>query len=53
MRYVGTGAGRGIGREVARLLRVDGHPVAGLLRLPVDGVVTGLTLRPWPRGVSA
>ena len=30
--FVVTGAGRGIGREVARRLRADGHRVAGLLR---------------------
>jgi NAD(P)-dependent dehydrogenase (short-subunit alcohol dehydrogenase family) len=30
--FVVTGAARGIGREVARRLRADGHRVAGLLR---------------------
>ncbi len=36
MRYVVTGAARGIGREVVR-------------RLPPDGVITELVLRPWHR----
>ena len=32
MRYVVTGSARGIGREVTRLLRADGHAVVGVLR---------------------
>ena len=45
MRYVVTGAARGIGREVVRLL-ADGHQVAAVLRpggAPVEGLDATVT----------